>query len=144
MVVKKGSESETYSLTQLYAGSYKGTFPFAEAGVYTMTITEYDGYDKMVDSIETAVAVSYSNEYDAFAPDGKLLLSNMCSYSEGGILESVAKAAAIRLPTIAIVYDPIIPLAILIAAMVLVDIAVRKIRLKDIRNFLVKLHLLSK
>ena len=57
---------------------------------------------------------------------------------------SVAKAAAIRLPTIAIVYDPIIPLAILIAAMVLVDIAVRKIRLKDIRNFLVKLHLLSK
>ena len=144
MVVKKGSESETYSLTQLYAGSYKGTFPFAEAGVYTMTITEYDGYDKMVDSIETAVAVSYSNEYDAFAPDGKLLLSNMCSYSEGGILDSVAKAAAIRLPTFAIVYDPIIPLAILIAAMVLVDIAVRKIRLKDIRNFLVKLHLLSK
>ena len=143
MVVTALQESATYPLTQLYPGSYKGSFPFDKAGVYTVTITEYDGFDQMVDSMQTTVAVSYSSEYDAFAPDGKLLLSNMCSYSEGRILESVMEAASIRLPTIAIVYDPIIPLSILIAAMVLVDVAVRKIRWKDIRNWLVKIHWLS-
>ncbi|MBE6638828.1 MAG: VWA domain-containing protein [Ruminococcaceae bacterium] len=124
-----------YDLTQIYPGMYETVIPISKEGIYDLTITEFSFDNRLIDSTQTAMAVSYSEEYDAFAADGKLLLMSLCSYSNGDIFTDMKKLAGVSMPGIHILYNPIIPIAILTAILLLADIAIRKLRLKDLEKY---------
>lgn len=130
---------KTYILTQTDPGIYEAKISTAYAGVYELMITETDGTDTVVDYLETAVAVSYSAEYDAFAESGEPLLSTLCSYSDGEIFSDLNELAEINVSSIRLLINPMVLFAVVSMVLLLVDIAIRKLRWKDIRGYLVRM-----
>ena len=101
-------------------------------------ITETDSSNNIVDYLETAVAVSYSAEYDAFADGGEVLLSNICSYSDGKIFVDMNELAKVKISAISLIFNPMVLFAVSAMILLLADIAIRKLRWKDIRGYLIK------
>ena len=83
----------------------------------------------------TAVAVSYSGEYDAFMKSGEGFLRNLCSFSDGVLTEDVQNLMSLDVASVTFLYNPLVLFGVLIAIILLADIAVRKIRWKDIKNY---------
>ncbi len=129
---------ESFEIPYVYDGFYQTTVPINGEGLYEIKVTEKDVIDRQVDSLDAFMVVPYSLEYDMFIEGGKEFLSGLCSYSEGAIYTDINQLAAVKTPGIELVYHPVVPLAIIAAIMMLVDIAVRKLRWKDIRQYFVK------
>ena len=132
--VNFGDESQTYLLTQTKPGQYEGSIPTKESGVYKLTITESGPEKKVVDTLETAIASSYLAEYDAFNSEGEALLVNLCSYSDGNIFKDMKMLAEVKMAENRLVYKPMAWFAVLAMILFIADIAVRKIRWKDLKR----------
>ncbi len=133
IVVGKGQGEKTYGLWQSYPGMFETEIALDKAGTIDFTVVETTIDGRMVDSFEGQLAVPYSKEYDAFASSGRGLLAAMCAHSEGEIFNDLGALAKVRMPRIRTMYDPVTVLAWLAALILLADIAVRKIRWKDIK-----------
>lgn len=138
MSVDKNGAVMEYELTQLYPGAYEIVIPVKDEGKYELSFTEVSTSGKVVDSLELGMSVNYSGEYDMFTTGGEALLSNLCSYSEGRIHDGVESLANVKLPPIRIAHDPVVPLAISAIVLILADIAIRKLRWKDLKRYFVK------
>lgn len=134
--VASGDGSGTYEFSQVSADTYKTTVETPTPGIYELVITQEDSSGKTVDHMRTAVAVSYSKEYDAFAPAGDSLLVNICRYSGGAVTDDLEKLSDYKVEVIDAVTNPLIPLGIVLAVLLISDIAVRKLKWKDIRKYL--------
>ncbi len=132
-------DNKTYVLTQTDTGIYKGNIVLEQPGIYELLITEIDSEGNIVDYVETAVARSYSAEYDAFADSGESLLNNICSYSNGKIFSSISELVSVKVSSVSIIYNPMVLFAILSLLMLLTDIAIRKLRWKDLKNYLIRI-----
>lgn len=134
MSAVEGKNTTELTLTPVEAGVYEGTLELERPGVYELMLTQTDAAGTIVDHLETAVAVSYPKEYDAFAAGGDTLLETLCSYSGGGVFtdpEELVKAKAKTAPE---VLDPLVLFAVLCSVMMIADIAIRKLRWKDVKN----------
>lgn len=131
------STTRNYVLTQTDPGIYTTSIKTADAGVYELMITQTDSSENIVDYLETAIAVSYSGEYDAFADSGEPLLSALCSYSDGEIYSDMQELADVQVSSISIIFNPMVVFAVISAILMLADIAIRKLRWKDIRNYFI-------
>ncbi len=136
--VSTDSGSETYDLAPTGVGVYEAVVKADETGVYEVTIVENDENNAFVDSLYTAFATSYSAEYDAFAESGKEKLSAACSYSDGIVTGRAQSLADIEMERIEISINPLTVLSAICAVLMLADIAIRKIRWKDIKNYFLK------
>ena len=136
--VTRQEESSEYTLTQVYPGTYEITLPLGELGVSDLHIVESDSKGNLVDELYTAVAFPYPMEYDEFTESDEHFLNNLCALTKGTIFTDLQALSRVKVFGVQKVYDPIVPLACLIGALLLIDIAVRKIRLKDLKKYFVK------
>lgn len=134
--VASAEGSSTYGFSQISSDTYKATVETGEPGIYELMITQNDASGKTVDYLQTAIAVSYSQEYNAFAPAGDSLLMNICRYSGGSVTDDLEKLSDYEVKVIDAVTNPLIPLGIIVAVLLISDIAVRKLKWKDIRKYL--------
>lgn len=134
--VASQKDSKTYDFSQISSDTYKATVEAPEPGIYELMITQSDASGKAVDYMQTAIAVSYSKEYDAFAPAGDSLLMNLCRYSGGSVTDDPEQLSSYEVKVINAVTNPLIPLGIILAILLISDIAVRKLKWKDIRKYL--------
>lgn len=102
--------------------------------MYELSIVQKDADGQTADSLQSAMAVSYSPEYDAFATGGEDLLSSVCGCSGGVVTSDIAKLLSVKTDPFEAVKDPLIPLAVLSALMLLADIIIRKLRWRDIKD----------
>lgn len=138
LTVNQGGKEETYELSLVYNGLYQATIPLNGAGSYDVSITEYDIVNIPIDTLDTHIIVPYSKEYDMFAESGTSFLSGLCSYSGGAVYTELEKIVNIEMEGIDIVYQPVVPITVFVAIMMLADIAIRKLRWKDIKQYFVK------
>ena len=124
----------------LISGLYTATFDTAKPGVYELLVTQADKDGNPLDYWDTAITVSYFGEYDVFAAEGKTLLSTLCSYTGGKLYTNMQELASVQVGSMQSAYNPMAVFALLVSLMMLSDIAIRKLRWKDILNFFRKLH----
>ena len=72
-----------------------------------------------------------SKEYDLLAaPDGGVLLMEMCARAGGTVFETWEEAAAVELPPTARAWDPVLPLSFVMMLCLLADIVLRRLKQK--------------
>ena len=128
----------SHTLKKTADGIYEARIDTPEPGIWSLMIAETDADGNLVDYLRTAAAVSYAGEYDAFDDGGEALLTELCGYSGGGVSEDPAALARIHIRSIGSIIDPVVPIAVIALLLLLIDIAVRKLRWRDIRGYLVK------
>lgn len=133
-VASPDGESSSYELSENEPGTYSGYVDIGAVGVYELSIVQKDADGQTADSLQSAMAVSYSPEYDAFATGGEELLSSVCGCSGGVVTSDIAKLLSVKTDPFEAVKDPLIPLAVLSALMLLADIIIRKLRWRDIKD----------
>lgn len=136
VTVSYDGKSENYDFSRMGNGLYKVTVDTGDPGVYELVITQKDASGKVIDYLKSALAVSYSSEYNAFAPAGDTLLMNICRYSGGSITDDLEELSNFEVKVITSVTNPLIPLGIIAALLLIADIAVRKLKWKDVRKYL--------
>jgi len=136
--------SKAYDLQHTEAGIYKVSLPTDQPGIYSIMITETDSEGQIVDYLETAAAVSYSAEYDAFRESGEELLAALCSYSDGAIYDDMKELSRISVNKVSRIYRPMILFAIISLILLISDIAIRKLRWKDVKAYLERFHIMKR
>lgn len=135
-----GTHKRTYYLNQEMKGIFVGTLPTESAGIYTATIVHTQKNGSLVDFAQTTFSVPYSKEYQAFADGGKDLLTEIAELTGGkcvsGQTEEYLSIANALSRTISFAKDPSVALSIIAAVLLLCDIAIRKLRWKDIQYHL--------
>ena len=142
LTVTTDEGSRSHPLTKNADGSYTAVVPAEESGIYEMMIVETDASGRMTDYLQTAFAVPYPGEYDTFAEGGRDFLQSLCSPSDGILSGNPEELASAQVEPIGIVYDPLIPLAVTASVLLLADIAIRKLRWKDVVNALIRIGLI--
>ena len=137
LTVAFDGSTKSYVLTQTDPSVYTASIKTGQSGVYELMITQTDADESIVDYLETAIAVSYSSEYDAFAASGEPLLNTLCSYTDGELYTDMQKLANVQVSSISILFNPMVLFCIIAAVLMLCDIGIRKLRWKDIRNYLI-------
>ncbi len=130
---------ETYTLTQTSTGVYEGSIAAGTSGIYELMLIESDSAGGIVDYLSTAVAVSYSSEYDAFAEGGEEALTTICSFSGGKVTSNSRTLADVEMDTVEISLNPLVIFGIICAVLMITDITIRKVRWKDVKNNLLRL-----
>ncbi len=138
--VDSQSGSELYSLSKAGTNTYKGSIDVDNIGVHEMVIAWTDQAGDIVDYLHTAVAISYSSEYDMFASGGKEYLESICKSTDGILAEDGKNLANINMDARKFTYNPWIWLGVIVAVMIIVDIAIRKIRWKDIKEYILRIR----
>ena len=136
--VQFGESVKELELQQLYEGTYKGTFEIEGEGAYLLTLYQTNQRNTVIDEYYGAVGVSYSKEYDAFVTGGEVLLGKICAYGGGMVHDDVLSAAKVELPPIKILYDPVVPFAIICLVIFVTDIAIRKLKWSDVKKYFIK------
>ncbi len=90
--------------------------------------------------LSTALAVSYSSEYDVFAEGGEEALVTICSFSGGKVTSNTRTLADVEMDTVEISLNPLVLFGIICAVLMILDITIRKIRWKDVKNNLLRLR----
>lgn len=138
VTLKWNGGEESFEASYVYDGFYQYTVPVNGEGIYEINITETDILGRQVGVFNGYMVVPYSLEYDMFIEGGKEFLSGLCSYSEGAIYTDINQLSEVKMPGIEFVYHPVVPLAIITSILILADIAVRKLRWKDIKQYFYK------
>ncbi len=135
-----GQEME---LAMTSPGIHTGSVDISKEGVFTLMIWQYDPAaddpDIPVDTTEQAFCVSYSPEYDVFAQPTDLM-ANIAMLT-GGLADASPDELA-NVPAIPMedVLDTFTPIAVAAALLLLGDILVRKLKLKDLKHVLVSIY----
>ena len=130
---KEGNE-QRIDLRALHSGLYEGFLPTEELSLYELTVVEESVSNKEVDRLTMPLAVNWCREYDAFAPDGRDLLQTLCSLTGGSLLSDPTAGAKLSLAPLKIPKSPALLFLILCGVLFLVDVAVRRLRLKDLKE----------
>ena len=84
--------------------------------------------------------IYYSAEYDAFTSGGDELLYNICRLTGGMVSDDIEELADVQMVVVDLNYTPVLPWAIFMTVLLLADIAIRKIRWKDIKHYFNKIR----
>ena len=132
----QGAELEK-ELTLTRPGIYEGSLLLPDSEGFELMISQKDSYGMIVDELHCSFAVPYSEEYNAFAQEGESFLRTLCAFSSGTVFESLSEAASVEIFSISIVHDPLLALTCISVFLLLADIAIRKLRWKDIKNLFI-------
>lgn len=121
---------EVYTLSQSNYDAFSGVIELTDEGVYPYTLT-YTIDGNISEVTEGAIVIPYSSEYDAFAPSGRSTLVNACRHSSGIVTSSASYLASVRAEAYDIYVDPIPELGILLAILFMIELALRKLSVKD-------------
>ncbi len=125
------------SLTNIAAGIYSGFIDTSNVGVYNLKITLFDDGSE-IDFISHDLIVDYKKEYNLFSSDGLTLMSRLTSYGTGQLFlpnDDINVVSSLLPKTFDYSRDLLIPLGIIIGLLVLIDIGLRKLSLRDIKQF---------
>jgi len=134
LTATKGKKQTNYTLQQTDPDTYSGIVELTESGIWQLAIEEKDPLGNVVDYAQIPLTVSYFSEYNAFAEGGRILLEDLCEITDGVCADSVTELVKNEFASAKITYNPLVPLGILVALLLLADITIRKIRWKDIKN----------
>ncbi len=129
-------EDVTREIPRVGTGVYRISLPASKPGSYSLLISQSNADGTAVDTLECFCSLSGTAEYDAFAEGGQALLSGICAHSGGAVTDDISQLTKVDVETISIVSDFRVLFGILIALALLSDIAVRKLRWKDLQNIL--------
>lgn len=113
-------------------GEFAGRIATANEGIYMLSIIQYDADGVPADRLETAAAAGYSQEYNEFRTDGADLLTAVAASGRGVAAENIKDLMVVRMEPFSRTIDPLLHIMLLLLVLLLVDIAVRKLRWKDI------------
>ena len=133
-----GKNSVNHILYTVGRGLYQADVPTDKTGVYTFTAKLYDDKGLIVDFTTLSHAVSYSSEYDLFAQSGRQLMEDISAATGGefilyGTTEKDLLNAEER--SVSYIKELFVPFAIVALVLYLIDVAIRRIRLKDLKIF---------
>jgi len=130
-----GGETEL-SLSLTGVGVYTGSFPLAQEGTYLVRVTQRDG-DTLLISKEQALASSYSDEYDAFAPQSAAV-ETVCAKTGGKVFASAKDILGEKLEG-ARRYSHLAPVFLPLGLLLLLfDVALRRLRLDGLGRALAR------
>lgn len=124
-----------YPMHRLEPGVYYTSFPTPSAGIYPVTVTQTDAQGTVIDILQTTLAMNWSTEYDAMASQGQPLVEAVCAFSGGMVTDDLQAHANVKMPSVAVIFDFTPIFSMLILGILLADIAIRKIRWKDLKNY---------
>ncbi len=102
--------------------------------VYTFEFTEQYS-ESVIDSLSIIYVPGYSYEYDYFNTDGRSNLTSIAAAGGGELMMSVEELLRVEMPSLPFIYNPTILIMIITASVLAVDIIIRKLRIKDIKEF---------
>lgn len=137
-VATPNGETLNYQLYELREGVYQAVIDTAVPGIYHTVLVQYDESGNAVDSFETALAISYSAEYDAYAEPGDVLLATICAHSDGILTNNIEKLAGVKMEPMEIHRNPLIIFSLTCAVLMLADLIIRLLRWKDVKEFFYK------
>lgn len=130
---------EEYQLKKIGKGLFEGSIDTKETGMHMLIISDRDSEDNVIDTYQITYPVNYSCEYDINAPGNASsdFLTGLVSYSGGMMIDddNIGSLADAETTEMNIVYSPLIPLGIATLILLLSDIAIRKIRWKDLKKY---------
>ena len=94
-------------------------------GVFQTMIVQYDATGNAIETLNSALAVSYSTEYDVFCEASDILLDCICSYSGGIVTDDISKLADIEMDRVEVLKDPLVLFTIISAFLMLADFVIR-------------------
>ena len=128
-----GPEQKTIQLERITDTAYEASTSLGTPGEYAVTVT-WSRRNKTVDQTTAQFTVSYSGEYDLFREGGASLLSEIAAVTGGLSNAAPADLAAHDPGLLRSVVTFELWLCLLAAMLMLVDIAVRRLTLADIRR----------
>lgn len=131
-----GPEQRKIQLDRISSSTYEGSLALGTSGEYEVTVT-WRKRARVVDTASAVFAVSYSGEYDLFREEDHSLLSGIAD-ATGGFLNAAPGYLAIIDPGIlrsVITFE--IPLCIIAALLMLVDIIIRRLTWADVKRFFI-------
>lgn len=137
-VVKGEGFEKRIALIRSGQNVYKGIISVEKSGIYTFEIIQKEMFGKG-DSVTGYAAVPYSGEYDMFTEGGRELLSGIASYGAGELLEKEDTPAEYSPGKMRSVKQPFTLLCVICAVLLLCDIAIRKLSLKDVKTIVDRL-----
>ena len=119
-------------LTLKMQGLYTGQIPVSYDSLYRMTVVEQSPTGQELDRLESAVAVNWCGEYDAFAEGGQPLLTTICNLTGGSLLKEAKEGASIALSPVKSPKTLTVLFVLLCGLLFIIDVALRRLRLKDL------------
>lgn len=143
-IIAPDGTSVTQALTVSKPGIYTGDFETSKVGLYTIMVQQLDETGSIYDYAETALAVSYSPEYDTFLAPNETLLESMCELGGGEVMTSVSDLLGILFVAVKSNKSLFIPFGILALLMLTADLVIRNTKWKIWQNFAQKIMLFTK
>ena len=135
MAVITGPERKKLALERISATTYEGSLAMGEVGEYEVTVT-WKKRSKTVDEAHAVFAVSYSGEYNLFREGDGTLLSEIAG-STGGFADAQPdELARVDMGIIRSIITFELPLCIVAAVIMLVDIIIRRLTWADVKHWL--------
>ncbi|MBP5269407.1 MAG: VWA domain-containing protein [Clostridia bacterium] len=126
VIISPSGKESVLTLVQTGIGEYSGEFELEEEGSYVTVVTQKDGEDTVMNK-EGALAVRYSDEYDAFRTyDGSL--EALCAETGGKASWTKAEELfTIKTNPVTHSLEFTVPFIIAMLVLVMADIAVRRL-----------------
>ena len=110
-------------------GEYKGSFSNLKSGVYIADIT-LSGNDGRSERISTGLIMPYSAEYDLLEGSNETLLQKIAYEGGGRMLDDPSRVFKSELPPVTGKVDPTHMLYIVVFALFIIDVALKRLNLR--------------
>ncbi len=137
LTVNANQKTKNIVLQNIAKGIYQGNIDTQTVGTYEILAQLTDGTEN-VDFLQTHLIVEYKQEYNLFNEEAKKLMTDICASGGGALFDNGDDHTALIsvLPiTAEFSTELLVPLGILISLLLLIDIAIRKLTLKDLKRF---------
>ena len=134
-IITPDLETMDLELKTTKPGEFKESFEVDKNGVYLLNIMQYKG-DKLVNSINYATSVNYSNEYNINSSENKLNI--LVDRSKGLFIDEPEEVFKGKLEKIYEVTDLSQILLVISLILLLLEIALRRVNIKNLK--LLKTH----
>ena len=94
-----------------------------------------DSQGQELERLELPLCTGWSREYDLLQPSGAGLCQTITDFSGGTVTEDLQALASVRMGSVTVIFDFTTVFSVLILLLVLADIAIRKVRLRDLKNY---------
>lgn len=128
IIISPDGERQEVDMEALKPGEYGGTFDVDAQGVYTIKVLNSDGKD-LIGSVDTALAVSYSPEYDIRDKQGIAFLERFIQNTSGRMLEDPSEVFSYEGESVKKRKDAAPYLMPIMLILFILDIALRRINI---------------
>lgn len=128
-------DGRKYPLHRLESGMYFASLDAPGPGIHPVTVIRLDSQGQELERLELPLCTGWSREYDLLQPSGAGLCQTITDFSGGTVTEDLQALASVRMGSVTVIFDFTTVFSVLILLLVLADIAIRKVRLRDLKNY---------